>query len=122
MSVFSPWRMAATVLYTHAQPPTANLGTRRSASESGVAAVHARDGEGMIFADDIVRVLLAVRRQVAVGEAVSGHTLVTGDPSTLENRKREASQPTRMDLIESQTRGAADGIVAAVHPSCFGAR
>ena len=33
VSVFAPWRVVAAVLYTHTQPPTANLGTGRSASE-----------------------------------------------------------------------------------------
>ena len=33
VSVFAPWKMVAAVLYTHAQPPTENLGTGRSASE-----------------------------------------------------------------------------------------
>ena len=35
--------------------------------EGGVATVHASNGEGVVFADDIVRALPAVRGQVAVG-------------------------------------------------------
>ena len=42
---------------------------------------------------------------------VASQSLVGGDSSTLENREREAWQPTNMDLVESQTRGGADGIV-----------
>ena len=33
-----------------------------------------------MFTDDIVRTLLAVGRQVAVGEVVAGQALVTDDP------------------------------------------
>ena len=65
----------------------------------------------MVFADDIVRVLLAVRRQVGVGEVVAGQALVTGDPSALENCERGPRQPTLMDFAGSQTRGGADRAV-----------
>ena len=53
--------------------------------EGGVAAVHASNGEGVVFTNDIVRALLVVRRRVAIGEVVAGPTLVAGDSSTLEN-------------------------------------
>ena len=39
----------------------------QSVGEGGVAAVHASNSEGVVFTNDLVRVLLAVRRQVAVG-------------------------------------------------------
>ena len=35
--------------------------------ESGVASAYANNGEGVVFANDIVRALLAALRQVAVG-------------------------------------------------------
>ena len=70
--------------------------------KGGVAALHASNGEGMVFADDIVRALLAIRRQVAACEVVAGQTLVAGDPSALENREREAWEPTHVDLVGSQ--------------------
>ena len=82
-----------------------------------------------MFVNDIVRALLAVRLPVEVGEVVAGQALVAGDSSTIENREGEAWQPTHMDLVGSQTRGGADGIVVriirrggTVHPSCLGAR
>ena len=42
---------------------------------------------------------------------VGDQTLGAGDSSTLENRERQAWQPTHTDLVGSQTRGGADGIV-----------
>ena len=54
--------------------------------EGGVAAFYASNGEGVVFASNIVRVMLAVHRQVAVGLVVAGETLVAGDSSALENR------------------------------------
>ena len=36
---------------------------------------------------------------------------MAGDSSTLENREREAWQPTLMDIVGSQTRDGADGNV-----------
>ena len=53
-----------------------------------------------MFTDDIVRALLAVGRQVAVGDVVAGQSLVIGDPGTFENREREARKPTHVDLVE----------------------
>ena len=64
-----------------------------------------------MFANDIVRALLAVRRQVAVGEVVEGQALVAGKFSTLENREREARQSTHVDLVGRQARGGTDRIV-----------
>ena len=40
--------------------------------------------------DDIVRSLLAVGHQVAVGEVVASQTLMDGDPRAFENCKRQA--------------------------------
>ena len=50
---------------------------------------------------DIVRALLAVGSQVAVGEVVAGQALVAGDPGALENREREPRKPTHVDLVGS---------------------
>ena len=58
--------------------------------EGAVAAVHASNSEGVVFANDIVRALLVVPGQVAVGEVVVGKALAAGDSSTLENREGEA--------------------------------
>ena len=54
-----------------------------------------------MFTDDIVLALLAVGRQVTVGEVVEGQALVAGDPGAFENREREARKPTHVDLIGS---------------------
>ena len=55
----------------------------------------------MVFTDDIVRALLAVGRQVAVGEVIAGQALVTGDPVAFKDRAREAREPAHMDLVGS---------------------
>ena len=56
------------------------------------AAFHARNCEGR---------LLAVSRQVTVGEVVAGQALVAGDPGAFENREKEARKPTHVDLVGS---------------------
>ena len=53
----------------------------------------------MAFLDDIVLALLAVGRQVAVGEVIAGQTLLTGDPGAFKNREREARMPAHVDLV-----------------------
>ena len=55
----------------------------------------------MVFTGDIVRSLLAVGRQVAVGEAIAGQALVAGDPGAFENREREARKPTHGNFVGS---------------------
>ena len=83
VSVFLPRRMDGGRRTIH---PAANgeFGDgMQCVGEGAVAAVYARNGEGVVFADDILRALLAVRHQVAVGQVVAGKTLVTGNPSTL---------------------------------------
>ena len=83
--------------------PDANgeVGNRmQCVGEGGVSAFHAENCEGMVLADDIVRPLLTVGRQVAVGDVVAGQSLVIGDPGTFENREREARKPTHVDLVE----------------------
>ena len=62
----------------------------QSVDEGGVAAVDARNSEGVVFANDIVRALLAVRCQFAVGAVVAGQALGASDSSTLEDREGEA--------------------------------
>ena len=55
----------------------------------------------MVFTDDIARALLAVGRQVTVGEVIAGQTLMTGDPGAFENRDSEARNPAHVDLVGS---------------------
>ena len=51
--------------------------------------------EGMVLTGDIVHELLAVDRQVAVGEMIAGRALVTGDPVRSKIvRGRRGSLPT----------------------------
>ena len=57
--------------------------------EGGVSAVNARNGEGMVFANNIVRALLSVCSQVAIGQVVAGQTLVSRYSGTFQNRLGE---------------------------------
>ena len=49
-----------------------------------------------MFTNEIVRAMLAVGRQVAVGELVAGQALVAGGPGASEDREREARKPLPM--------------------------
>ena len=79
--------------------------------EGGVSAVNARSGEGMVFANNIVRALLSVCSEVTVGQVVAGQTLVSRDSGAFENRQRETWKSTHVNLVGHQTRGRADRIV-----------
>ena len=57
--------------------------------EGGVSTVNARNGEGMVFANNVVLALLSVCSQVAVGQVVTGQTLVSRDSGAFENRQGE---------------------------------
>ena len=85
----------------HPHPATnGDFGNRAHyVGEGRVSMFHVINCEGMVFTDDTVRSLLAVARQVAVGEVVVDHAQVAHDPDAFENRKREAGQPTYVVLI-----------------------
>ena len=68
----------------------------------------------MVFADDVVRALPAVGRQVAVGEMIAGQVavgemiagqaLVADDPGVFKICEREARKPAHVDVVGSQNR------------------
>ena len=65
-----------------------------------------------MFVDDTVHALLAARRQVTVDEVGAAQALMAADPSALEFRESEASEPTHVDLVWNQTRRGVDLTVA----------
>ena len=93
--------MVAAELYTHTHPPTANLATGRNASERAELKRSTRETVRAWCSRTISQALLAVDRQVAVGEVIAGQALVTGDPGAFKNREREARKPAHLDLVGS---------------------
>ena len=81
--------------------------------EGGVSAVNTGNGEGVVCADNVVRALLPVGGQVAIGQVVTGQTLVSHDTSAVNNRQREPWKSAHVDLVGRQTRRRADGIVVS---------
>ena len=65
----------------------------------------------MVFANTIVRALLSVCSQVAIGQVVAGQTLVSRDSGAFENRQGETWKSTHVNLVGRQTRRRADRIV-----------
>ena len=63
----------------HPSPTThSEFGCRtQRVGEGGVSAVNARNGEGMVFANNVVGALLPVCGQVAIGQVVASQTLVS---------------------------------------------
>ena len=52
--------------------------------EGRVSVINARNGEGMVFANNVVRALLPVCSQVAISQVVAGQTLVSRDCGAFE--------------------------------------
>ena len=52
-----------------------------------------------MLADNIVRALRTVDRQVAVSEMIAGQALVAEDTGAFKNREREARKPAHVDLV-----------------------
>ena len=102
------WRMVESELSTHALPPTANLG---ASARAKFRRFLRGNGEGMVFASNIVRALLSVRSQISVGQMVAGQALVSRDSKAFENCQRGTWKSTHVDLVWSQTRPRADRIV-----------
>ena len=81
--------------------------------EGGVSAVKTGNGEGVVCADNVVRALLPVGGQVAIGQVVTRQTLVSHDTSAVENRQGEPRESAHVDLVGCQIRRRADGIVVS---------
>ena len=56
-----------------------------------------------MFANNIVRALLSVCSQVAVGQVVADQTLVSRDSGAFENRERQTWKYTNVNLVGRQT-------------------
>ena len=57
--------------------------------EGGVSAVNTENGEGVVCADNVVRAFFLVGGQVAIGQVVTDHTLVSHDTSAFGNHHGE---------------------------------
>ena len=76
--------------------------------EGGVSAVNTGNGEGVVCADNVVRALLPVGGQVAIGQVVTGQTLGSHDASAVGNRQGEPWESAHVNLVECQTRRRAE--------------
>ena len=63
--------------------------------------------------DNVVRALLPVGGQVAIGQVVTGQTLMSHDTSAVENRQGGRWESAHVDLVGRQTRRRANGIVVS---------
>ena len=70
----------------------------------GASAFNLGNGEGMVLARNIVRVPLSVCTQVAVGQVISGQTLVSRDSGAFENRQGQTWKSTQVRLVGLRTR------------------
>ena len=71
-----------------------------------ISAVNARNGEGMVFANNTVRALLSVCSQVKIGQVVAGQTLVSRYCGAFENRYGETWKPAHANLVGRQSVAA----------------
>ena len=76
-------------------------------------AFNTRNGEDVVCADNVVRALLPVRCQIAIGQVVAGQTMVSNDTSAVETRQREPWESAHVHVIGRQTRRRADSIVVS---------
>ena len=51
--------------------------------------------------------------QIAIGQVVTGQTLVSHNPRAVENRQREPWESAHVDLVGRQTHRRADGVVVS---------
>ena len=74
--------------------------------------VNARNGEGMVFANNTIRALLSVCSQVVRDQVVAGQTLASRYSGSFENRQ-ETWKPTHVNLVGRQTCRRADRIIVS---------
>ena len=81
--------------------------------EGEVSTVCTRNGEGVVCSENVVRALLPVGGQVAIGQVITGQTLVSHDAIAVENRQGKPWESAHVDLVGRQTHRHADGVVAS---------
>ena len=64
--------------------------------------VNTGNGEGVVCADNVVRALLPVGGQVAIGQVVRGQTLVPHDTSAVEKCQGEQWESAHVDLVRAR--------------------
>ena len=71
----------------HPSPTThSEFGCRtQRVGTGGVSAVNAKNGEGMVLANDVVRALMPVCIEVAVGQVVTGQAMCPATPVRSKN-------------------------------------
>ena len=92
-------------------PPASEEDPRRETPGLDVSAVNTENGEGVVCAD--IRALLPVGGQIAIGQVVTGQTLVSHDTCAVENRQWEPWESAHVDLVGCQTRRRADRVVVS---------
>ena len=75
--------------------------------------LHAEDNEGVLLANQRIRILLAVSGEVAVFQVVAGEALVASGVVVFEDSEGKAGEAVHMHLIRCQPGGGADGIVVS---------
>ena len=75
--------------------------------------MNTKNGEVVVCADNVVCALVPVGGQVAIGQLVTGQTLVFHNGSTVESRHGETWESAHVDLVGRQTRRRADVIVVS---------
>ena len=66
-----------------------------------------------MFANNVVRVLLSVCGEVAIGQVVAGQTLVSRYSGAFENRQGETWKPIHVNFVRRQTRCRDDRVVVS---------
>ena len=67
----------------------------------------------MVCANNVLRALLPIGGQVAIGQVVADQALMSHDVSAVETRHGETWESAHVDLTGRQTRRRADGIVVS---------
>ena len=78
--------------------------TEESIGESGVAPIDASNGEGVLFAHDLISATLSVASEALMATPVR----------SVEDGEREAREASDMDFIGGEARGGANGVVIGV--------
>ena len=82
-----------------------------------MTALHAGDGEGVLFANQRIRTPLAVGGEVAVFQVVAGEALVAWGEVVFDDGEGKTGEAVHMHLNRCQPGGGADGIVVSQHLS-----
>ena len=88
--------------------------TKKGIGENEVAPIDPSNGEGVLFAHNLIGASLSVASEVAIGELIAIEALMGTTVRSFEDGEGKAREASDVDFIGGKARGGANGVVIGV--------